>query len=159
MFGGILGDFFGKMGGSMTKHLIRPLLGKFGSLAKMAFSGPGLAVAGIAIGAAMMAKDAFDGVKKAKEWGTPKTAAGAAGAIAGTGPGIGEGSAGDVAKSAGKNALKWGAMGAGIGFFIGGPLGSAVGGAIGAGLGAITAAIGPKRIAKALGKELYVEFK
>lgn len=152
MFGGILGDFFGKMGGSMTKHLIRPLLGKFGSLAKMAFSGPGLAVAGIAIGAAMMAKDAFDGVKKAKEWGTSKTAAGAAGAIAGTGPGIGEGSAGDIAKSAGKNALKWGAMGAGIGFFIGGPLGSAVGGAIGAGLGAITAAIGPKRIAKAFDK-------
>lgn len=153
MLGGVLGDFFGDVGGSLIKKFAGPLLGKVGSLAKMMFSGPGLAIAGIAIGATMMVKDAFDGVKKAKEWGTSKTSAGAAGAIAGTGPGIGEGApAGEVAKGIGKNALKWGAMGAGIGFFIGGPLGSAVGGAIGAGLGAITAAIGPKRIAKAFDK-------
>lgn len=152
MLGGVLGDFFGDVGGSLIKKFAGPLLGKVGSLAKMMFSGPGLAIAGIAIGATMMVKDAFDGVKKAKEWGTSKTAAGAAGAIAGTGPGIGEGApASEVAKGIGKNALKWGAIGAGIGSFIPG-IGTVVGGAIGAGLGAITAAIGPKRIAKAFDK-------
>ena len=114
--------------------------------ASKVLSSPAARVAGGVAGALMVAKDAYGGSKKSKEWlGSNKTgdkvASGIGGALGGTGPGIGEGAkAGDVAKNVLGNAAK----GAAIGTAIGGPIGTVIGGAV----GGIAGAIGGKRIAK-----------
>lgn len=114
--------------------------------ASKVLSSPAARVAGGVAGALMVAKDAYGGSKKSKEWlGSNKTgdkvASGIGGALGGTGPGIGEGAkAGDVAKNVLGNAAK----GAAIGTAIGGPIGTVIGGAV----GGIASAIGGKRIAK-----------
>jgi len=101
---------------------------------------PGVAAG--AAGFAMMGMDAYSGVKKAKEWGTSKTAAGIGGALGGYGDG---GAAGAL-----KGVTKGGMIGAGIGTMVGGPFGTAIGGAIGAVAGGILGYVGGKNIAKTM---------
>jgi len=106
---------------------------KFGTkkLASSLMTGRGLAGAA---GIGMAGYDAYQGVKKAKEWKTSKTAAGIGAALGGAG----EGGVGSALKGAAKGAL--------IGSMIFPGLGTAIGGLV----GGIAGYFGGKNIAKSL---------
>jgi hypothetical protein len=125
-----------------------------GNLGKVALSALPI-VAGI-VGTGMGAWDAFQGVRKTKEWfGTEKphlgqkVASSIGGFLGGTGKGIGEkGSTwGGVAKNTLWNTAKGASIGAGIGSFLG-PGGTLLGAGIGAGAGAIGGLLGGRRLAQ-----------
>ncbi len=156
---GFLQTMFGRV-----FSMLGPILGAIPGLAVGAIGvlkgatglGAGVGAGALAAGAAGVGgltwggMDAYKGTKKAKKWGTSKTAAGIGGFLGGTTDRRkGLKGAWDMSKDAAKGTAKGAMIGAGIGSIVPG-FGTAIGAAVGAVAGGILGAVGGKDIAKGM---------